>query len=322
MASLAIGIVGAAFLTMLVQSGGGQHIFCLPRGSIYPVTKWSLLAQICNVIGIGLVKISVCLCVLRLIDRVRRRLSQFIWVLLAVVAISHFVQVVIFLLYCRPLNALWNPKVKGTCLDALTDLLCAGIPIFVIHRLHMNYRSKIALCVLMSLGLVTAGCAIAKAITLKAILGKDYTWAITDPAIFTITEHYAGITIASMPALKPLFSKVLGTTVSSPSSSKRSFRKVKPPSAGQRLTQAHTASGRSSIRGDKLEAEAKAGYRVSSQLEFEVSQDYEPSDAALAEYFRRANNSWAQEPDIELKQKPAIEPGGYTHIDDASDASS
>lgn len=103
---------------MLVQSGGGQHIFCLPQGSIYPVTKWSLLAQICNVIGIGLVKISVCLCVLRLIDRVRRRLSQFIWVLLAVVAISHFVQVVIFLLYCRPLNALWNPKVKGTCLSA------------------------------------------------------------------------------------------------------------------------------------------------------------------------------------------------------------
>ncbi|KAL8982982.1 MAG: hypothetical protein Q9177_005115, partial [Variospora cf. flavescens] len=125
-----------------------------------------------------------------------------------------------------------------------------------------------------------------------------------------------------MPALKPLFSKVLGTTVSSPSSSKRSFRKIELPSAGQRFTQAHTASGRSSIRGDKLEAEAKVGYRVSSQLEFEVSQDYEPSDAALAEYFRRANNSWAQEPDIELKQKPAIEPGGYTHIDDASDASS
>lgn len=78
------------------------------------------MAQIFNVIGIGLVKISVCLCVLRLIDRVRRRLSQFLWVLLAFVAVSHFVQVVIFLLYCRPLNAMWDPKVKGTCFSAHT----------------------------------------------------------------------------------------------------------------------------------------------------------------------------------------------------------
>ncbi|KAL8649741.1 MAG: hypothetical protein Q9210_004223, partial [Variospora velana] len=126
-----------------------------------------------------------------------------------------------------------------------------------------------------------------------------------------------------MPALKPLFSKVLGATVSSPSSSKRSFRKIESPSVGQRLTQAHTASGRSSIRADKLETEAKAEYRVSSQLEFEVSQDYEPSDATLSEYFRRSNNSWAQEPaDIELEQKAGIKTGGYTHMDDASDASS
>lgn len=101
-----------------MQTGGGKHIYCLPPGQIYPVLKWSLLAQVCNVLGIGLVKISVCLCVLRLIDRARRRLSQFLWVLVAFVAASHSVQVLIFLLQCRPLNALWDPKVKGTCFSA------------------------------------------------------------------------------------------------------------------------------------------------------------------------------------------------------------
>lgn len=110
-----VGLIGGGFLTKLVEVGAGQHLSCLPHGQIYPVFKWSLLAQVCNVLGIGLVKISVCLCVLRIVDRARRRLSQFLWILIAVVAVSHLVQAIIFLIQCRPLNALWNPKVKGTC---------------------------------------------------------------------------------------------------------------------------------------------------------------------------------------------------------------
>ena len=39
-------------------------------------------------------------------------------------------------------------------LDAFTDLVCAGIPIFVIYRLQMNIRTKVALCVLMGLGVL------------------------------------------------------------------------------------------------------------------------------------------------------------------------
>ncbi|KAL8802469.1 MAG: hypothetical protein Q9182_003777 [Xanthomendoza sp. 2 TL-2023] len=118
MASLASGIVGVGFLTKLVDSGGGKHVYCLPPGQIYPILKWTLMAQVCNVLGIGFVKISVCLCILRLIDRARRRLSQFLWVLIVFVALSHLVQALLFLVQCRPLNAMWNPRVKGTCLSA------------------------------------------------------------------------------------------------------------------------------------------------------------------------------------------------------------
>ena len=39
-------------------------------------------------------------------------------------------------------------------LDAFTDLVCAGIPTFVILRLQMSMRTKIALCVLMGLGIL------------------------------------------------------------------------------------------------------------------------------------------------------------------------
>ena len=39
-------------------------------------------------------------------------------------------------------------------LDAITDLVCAGIPAFVILRLQMNTRTKVALCILMGLGVL------------------------------------------------------------------------------------------------------------------------------------------------------------------------
>lgn len=120
--------------------------------------------------------------------------------------------------------AIWDKSIEGQCfsahvtylagyigfgLDTFTDLVCAGIPIFIIYRLQMNVRTKVALCILMGLGVFTAGCAIAKAVTLKGIFAKDYTWNITYPGQWTVTEHIVGIVIASIPLLRPLFKQIL-----------------------------------------------------------------------------------------------------------------
>ncbi|KAL8774953.1 MAG: hypothetical protein Q9209_000432 [Squamulea sp. 1 TL-2023] len=333
-ASLVIGIIGGSFLTRLVQVGGGKHIDCLPHGQIYPVLKWTLLAQVCNVLGIGLVKVSVCLCVLRLIDRARRRLSQFLWVMIGIVTVSHLIQALIFLVQCRPLNALWNPKVKGTCfswrvtytagyanygLDALTDLVCAIIPVSVIHQLQMNTRTKAALSLLMSLGVLTAGFAIAKCVTLRALFEQDFSWNITEPGVFTIVEHYLGIIIASMPALKPLFSKILDATgsSSSPNSSKRNFQKIHsfgPTACGPG---SHAPSGRSSIGEGNIKRTTEV--RISSHLEFEINRDYElQQHGQPPDYLRHSGNSWALEPVSERKeQNLGIPTGGYRHLDDS-----
>ncbi|CAL8577739.1 hypothetical protein XPA_003558 [Xanthoria parietina] len=331
-ASLIIGIVGASFLTKLVQTGGGKHILCLPPGQIYPVLKWSLLAQVCNVVGIGLVKISVCLCVLRLIDRARRRLSQFLWVLIGIVAVSHVIQVLIFLLQCRPLNALWNPKVKGTCfsmhvaytagyvnygVDALTDIVCAIIPIFVFQRLQMNTRTKVALSFLMSLGVLISGLAIGKCVTIREILEHDYTWNIVTPGILTIAEHYLGIIIASMPILKPLFSKLLDSTElgSSRNSSRRSFQKIRSSGAAERGPESHAPSDRSSMGPDYIKR--TTDIRISSHLEFEVNRDYELYSGPLPDHLRYSGNSWARENRVGEEPPTRAPAGGRRHNDDA-----
>ena len=208
----------------MISSGMGRHVTCLPPQSVISMLEFSAISEALNVIGIGVVKVSVCLTLLRVVERGRHRISQFLWCLLVFVAVTHLALAMLFFLHCRPLAALWNPQVHGSCLsthttvlagyigfsiDVITDLVCAGIPILVIHRLQMNYRTKVALCILMGLGVFTAGCAVAKAITLKGVFADDYTWGFTKPATWAAVEQFVGIIIASIPALRPLFSSFL-----------------------------------------------------------------------------------------------------------------
>ena len=205
----------------MITSGMGRHVSCLSPQSVISMLEFSAISEALNVIGIGAVKTTVCLTLLRVVERGRRRISQFLWCLLAFVAVTHTALAMLFFLHCRPLAALWNPHVPGSCMsshttvlagyigfaiDVVTDLVCAGIPILVIHRLQMDLKTKVALCLLMGLGVFTAGCAVAKAITLKNIFADDFTWGFTKPATWAAVEQFVGIIIASVPALRPLFS--------------------------------------------------------------------------------------------------------------------
>ena len=202
----------------------GRHVRCLPSQSVIAVHEFSAIFQGLNALGTGVVKISVCLALLRVVERARRRITLFLWSLLVLVATTHLTLTMLFFLHCRPLARLWNPKVNGSCMsahtmvlacyicsaiDIATDLLCAAIPVLVIHRLQMTFRTKVALCVLMGLGVLTAGCAVAKAITLRGVSRDDYTFGFTEPATWAAVEQFVGIIIASIPALRPLLSSFL-----------------------------------------------------------------------------------------------------------------
>ena len=170
-----------------------------------------------NIIGIGVIKISVCLTLLRIVELAKRRTAQFLWCLLIFVGITHFGLGMLYFLECRSWTAEW-----GSCLpenltdlasyiifamDAVTDLICALIPILLVQRLQMDIRTKLALCGLMSLGVFTAGCAVAKALLLRMIRDDDYTWDLNIVGIWAIVEQFLGIIITSVPMLRPLFSR-------------------------------------------------------------------------------------------------------------------
>ena len=239
----ACGITAVILLTLFVNAGFGRHIYCLPPSALPDVFKYSILAQIFNIAGIGLVKISVCLHILRIINRgVRCHISLLLWLLILITFLSHLAQILLFCVQCRPMPAIWSPQEYpdakcfsshitylagyiGFGLDAFTDLVTAIIPIVVIRSLQMNARTKTALCILMGLGVLTAVCAVAKAITLQGVFAEDYTWALWRPGLCTIIEHLAGMIIASAPALNPLFKRALRSPSTSGSKGSRSSGK-------------------------------------------------------------------------------------------------
>lgn len=109
------GFVEAGFVTTQIKLGVGRHISCIPPQSRLDIRKWTTFLQLANVIGTGLAKASVCVLVLRVIDRAAVRFSRFLWALIVFVAVVHLAEVILVLVQCIPLEARWNPKVKGKC---------------------------------------------------------------------------------------------------------------------------------------------------------------------------------------------------------------
>ncbi len=114
-----------------------------------------------------------------------------------------------------------------------------------------------ALYYVMGLGALTASCAIAKAVLLKGLFSNDYTWTIVKPAICTVLEHLLGIVIASVPALKPLFSRRLYAATSSGNSSGRSFRQLLN-SGGSTPPQSTFAGDRTCANGQRIPLDDKS----------------------------------------------------------------
>jgi hypothetical protein len=100
-------------------------------------------------------------------------------------------------------------------LNILTDLCFAiFIPAPMLWNLNVNTRTRISL--LFSLGLGCFACA-AAFIKIGSLVnyGKegDWLWDSRDITIWTVVECNTGIVAANLPTLRPIFKRILGSTL-------------------------------------------------------------------------------------------------------------
>jgi hypothetical protein len=127
MGSQVVASVDGGFLTKWILSGLGSHWACLSDVQKLQVLKWSQLTQTVDVVGVGLVKVSVCLCVLRVLERATKKLALCIWILIAFIVAIHLTQLILFLTQCRPLKAIWMPQIHGQCFSLHVTYLAGYI---------------------------------------------------------------------------------------------------------------------------------------------------------------------------------------------------
>ncbi|KAF4448605.1 hypothetical protein F53441_8024 [Fusarium austroafricanum] len=122
-------------------------------------------------------------------------------------------------LFCIPLEAYWDPRVKGRCffnqttlwtisgiIHIITDFAIIIMPLPIIWKLNLPLPQKLYLSGIFGLGFLTVAIAILRLPWLKP--QADVTWWNVMAASWSIAELVSGITCACLPTFKPILAKI------------------------------------------------------------------------------------------------------------------
>ncbi|KAM7214601.1 hypothetical protein V8F06_010000 [Rhypophila decipiens] len=236
-------IIATCFVTYMAHIGGARHAFYLTPEETLRAVKFSFLSQPWAIFLFATGKTSVALLTLRIIGGQkspnsiryfwRRTALYFLIVSLFIVCslgcIFTFVQ-------CNPPRALWTPELlapigTGTCWDPkvqlhfnyflaswniMADVVLALLPATFISGLKLRLGKKIALCILLSLGLIAAVFSAIK-VPYLADLGArvDFTWNAYGIQMWTGAEAFVMILCGNIPPLQILWDRFITHKVDS-----------------------------------------------------------------------------------------------------------
>ena len=147
--------------------GGGQHLADLPNPT-HELPRWGrafFIAQIMYLITLWGVKLSVAFLLLRFSTS-----TAVTWTLRSTAAVISCLTIAFVLwvtFMCTPVQAQWDPSVDGSCasrrsymisvyvlsaISATTDIIMAIMPVFILRKLKIDWRTKCYAAVTMGLG--------------------------------------------------------------------------------------------------------------------------------------------------------------------------
>lgn len=79
------------------------------------------MADLVEVVALGLAKVSVCLFIQRVLGKTTFRFSFLPRILMVTVIVFHTADFFVYALQCRPIQAIWDPLVTGSCYSFQTS---------------------------------------------------------------------------------------------------------------------------------------------------------------------------------------------------------
>lgn len=207
-----LGLTFCAVATVSVYYGYGKHTTAISIPNAEKALLFNTIAFIIGIVSFALPKLAVAALLCRLLNpnMLQRCL---VWGLTGLVAVVALVNILIYVTMCDPPQALWKISMvmeqKATCrsiwilidyatfnggmsfsltmvdaqkrentdsdaaISAFVDLYMAIYPSFVLFKLQMSLRKKIALCITLGLGSLAAACAMAKCAQIKGLANQS-----------------------------------------------------------------------------------------------------------------------------------------------------
>ncbi|KAI0431112.1 hypothetical protein F5Y09DRAFT_305966 [Xylaria sp. FL1042] len=128
-----------------------------------------------------------------------------------------------FILACIPREKIWNPTVKGQCINVdaalisssainiLSDITILILPLAAIRSLQMARKSKIKITAIFAVGSFAIAASIVRFVyTIELSKTKDITYRIEPFAYWTEIEYATVVLVACFPVFPLLFRHIIG----------------------------------------------------------------------------------------------------------------
>ena len=161
-------------------------------------------------------KVSICLFLMRL-PRSKRLKRPLQWAV-AFLLFSNTILTVMWIMQCQPIHAAWDED--GRCLSraakegivlaqaiisVVSDFAFATLPILILWRVQIDFKTKIGLWCLMCLGFFTGACCLVRTVLNNEALPSDETYGGIVNWVWRLFEVTVGIIAACIPTLRPLY---------------------------------------------------------------------------------------------------------------------
>ncbi|KAF2014394.1 hypothetical protein BU24DRAFT_451452 [Aaosphaeria arxii CBS 175.79] len=244
LAALPFMIVNQGLSYVSLQYGMGRHIFFLGPPDIMNAIKYNAIAQIFNITTFYFVKASIVLFLLRLVTHLHKTKRMILWISFGLLTAMNVEALIVSIFQCQPLQKQWNPTSSGICwnrnvfqysayalaaVTILTDVVYLVLPIVYLWDLRVPTMRKVGIFALLGVGCVSMVCSIVTIPWLRDLsITLDVTYEIVPLACLKFAELNVAVWVGCVPALQPLFRKLMGpgSTMPDPESGEKNSHRL------------------------------------------------------------------------------------------------
>ncbi|KAI9926120.1 hypothetical protein ASPWEDRAFT_138454 [Aspergillus wentii DTO 134E9] len=227
--SMIFGIIYAITTTISVSFGYGQHASTLSPDNVSNSLLWCYISFIFGILSFAIPKLAIAALLNRLFNPGYWN-RIWLWFLTGLVAVVAGINIIVLFTQCTPKVAMWKTELilsgQAKCRDpwilvgyatfngafsGFADLYLAVYPSFVLWKLQLSLRKKVALSATLGFGAVACSIAIVKCVQLKSLADlSDPTTATVPLVIWTNVEANMVIIASCIPTLQPLLELIMG----------------------------------------------------------------------------------------------------------------